>query len=121
MPQCLESLTPHSLEKFNKTQAQLIESLPSVHEALDCTDPQHHSGWLWWSARYPITQEIETGGAEVVGYPWLCAEFEASLGRMRPCLKKTKKWMAVTRSPQTQHHQQKSWESSAGKLLGKHP
>lgn len=33
------------------------------------------------------TWEVEAGGLGVQGYPWLCSNFAASLGYIRPCLK----------------------------------
>jgi hypothetical protein len=34
----------------------------------------------------PITQEVETGGSEVLGYLWLYSKFETSVRYMLPCL-----------------------------------
>lgn len=39
----------------------------------------------------PSTGEVEVGGSEVQSHPWLYCEFEASLGYVRPNLKKKKK------------------------------
>lgn len=33
--------------------------------------------------------EMEMGGSKVQGHPQLCIEFDASVGYMRPCLRKT--------------------------------
>lgn len=35
------------------------------------------------------TWEVEAGGSEVQGHPWLHSEFEASLGYVRLCFKQT--------------------------------
>lgn len=37
-----------------------------------------------------LTQEMEAGGSRVQGHPWLHRGFKASLGPMKPGLKKTK-------------------------------
>lgn len=34
----------------------------------------------------PKTQEVEARGSGVQGKPWLHAEFESSLGSLKPCL-----------------------------------
>lgn len=71
-------ITLLSLEKLNKTQTQLIESLPSIQETLnwipsivmiDCDASHMLSHYSGSRDRWP----------EVVGYPWLHTEFEVNL------------------------------------------
>jgi hypothetical protein len=40
--------------------------------------------------RASCLRELESGGSQVQGHPWLQSEFEASLGYLRPGLKKNK-------------------------------
>lgn len=43
---------------------------------------------MWWAHAYnPSTQEVEAGGSEVEGYPWLRIKFQDRLSYMRSHLK----------------------------------
>lgn len=46
--------------------------------------PEPHEVCVVEYTRSPSTVEVELGGSEVQGRFWLCNEFQASLGYMRP-------------------------------------
>lgn len=49
---------------------------------------QYHINQAWWIHNNNTgTQEVEAGESEVCSHPWLCREFEVSLGYRRPSLK----------------------------------
>lgn len=71
-------ITLLSLEKLNKTQTQLIESLPSIQEALNGIPSTVMIGYdgLHMLSHYSGSRDKWPA---VVGYPWLHSEFEANL------------------------------------------
>lgn len=65
--------------------AALVECLPSMREALEESAAVHQLVVVVGTCN-SCTWEVEAGGTEVQGQPWL--QFEAILGYMRPWTKK---------------------------------
>lgn len=74
------------------TVTQLVESLPSTHEALSFISALHKLDVVLHTCNLS-SQEVEAAGSGVQGHPWLHKEFENNLGYMRLCLKKKKQNM----------------------------
>lgn len=63
--------------------AQWTERLTSIHKAQGLI-PSPAQSMSVLNTCNPSTWEVEAGGSEVEGHPWLHKEFEAGLGYMRP-------------------------------------
>lgn len=71
--------------------------------------PVVHKPGMVVHALNPRTQNVEVAGLEVPGHPWLCTEFETSMGYVKPCRKKTKQFPSSPMPAQTTAATKTKW------------